>query len=107
MILKVFYFVSGQKSIDNIAAKQQRNQVSNDSFVFSRFMQRFVQNLRNEIEKNNSKFKWISWDFQCLKVIVCWSYCSCLKITLKNASGSIKVVIEDGKSSLYGWGKRT
>ena len=52
-IIYFFQFISlGQKSIDNFAEKNKDQTSQSSGFVFSRFLKRFYENLRNEIEKN-------------------------------------------------------
>ena len=54
----VLFFYLGERSLNKFLSKQEATEGNNlpqGTFVFSRFLRRFIENVRKEIEKNNMK----------------------------------------------------
>ena len=54
----VLLFNLGERSLDKFSSKHEAtkgNNLPQGTFVFSRFLRRFLENMRKEIEKNNMK----------------------------------------------------
>ena len=58
LFFMVIVFYSGERSLDKFSSKQEAteaNDLPQGTFVFNRFLRRFLENVRKEIEKNNMK----------------------------------------------------
>ena len=57
----ILFFYLGERSLNKFSSKQETTEGNNlpqGTFVFSRFLRRFMENVRKEIEKNNMKWSY-------------------------------------------------